>query len=180
MSCCYRVLQYLVSFFHIGILGLVVAAGVTDTWWKARWGISPAEGLWQLPNSNEKRPDLFEFTYINKHFDIVLISLCACAGCSLISLILSIVSSCQKYPSKCIILIEAITTLFATLSVGFGVLWALLKISLDNTGYAFYLAYGSVGLSIITLCLLITLLCMQSPSPYRSTNRDDEIAMLHR
>ena len=48
----------------------------------------------------------------------------------------------------------------------FGLVWALLKVSDQNQGWAFYVLYGANGSLIIAVSLAFVLLCARAPGYY--------------
>ncbi|XP_057303327.1 uncharacterized protein LOC130640791 [Hydractinia symbiolongicarpus] len=190
MACCFRMLQYIIALMLLAAIGLLVTAACVDYWWKLEiTGMeSGNKGLWRtcLPKvvgTNSKtcsqRDDIFQFSQ-HKNLDMVLATLCGGGVCYIISVVLIFITICQKYPTKCFILVEAIVTFLGVGACAFSVTWAILEIQDENLNWAFYLLYAAGGLGVLTFFFSLVLLCMRAPGAYHSTRRDDEIIMLSR
>ena len=71
--------------------------------------------------------------------------------------------------------------LFTVVGGILGLVWALrLDKGVTKYGWAFYCLYAGNGLIVISFALSIVMLCVRAPGAYRTTNKDDEIAMLAR
>ncbi|XP_002167038.1 uncharacterized protein LOC100201561 [Hydra vulgaris] len=192
MGCAFRFIQYITSLFILACLGLITTSAVLDFWWTNDYFIQQdAKGLWRKcikritydTYNCETYDNLFKFSNY-KDTDILLLSLCVCAVFMSTAFILILISICQRYPSKCLILFKAVMTLFGVFACGFALFWGLFKVERPSSntklGFVFYLMYGAMGSAVLALIFSIVLLCIQAPGAYRVTKKDDEIIMLAR
>jgi len=184
-------MQYVVSVLVLLSAGAFILCGVVNYWWVVDNVVITTEtGLWKSCTKTfltgrtcYQRGNLFEFAEVlgnqtSMHKDIIIIALIVAVVSGLIHLICMSVTMCQRYPAKSTILIGTIFLFFGMASSVFGTIWALVQISHENQGWAFYALYGGDGAIILAFIFSIVLLCSRAPGAYRATNRDDEIAMI--
>jgi len=196
MCSCFRFFQKAASGCMLLSIGALLFCGSIEYWWSTK---SSDVGLWKTCSDFMvssrlclRRGDLLEFKSKElkvagmkleiggRKLDIVFVSLLVAVVTAIIHLILLVRSMCQRHPSKSIILVGTVFLSFGVAASIFGTIWALVMISKDNLGWAFYVLYGVDGMLLLGLMCSIITLCSRTPDVYITTSRDDEVAMLKR